>query len=106
MVFCFFSINITKLDVLDQLAEVRIGVEYRLDGKKLDGFPGEFDGTGSCRVLSSVNDVDRLQPIWTFCRRLKSYMRLFPVGNRTLVKLGALRIFPRTRKTTLCALSS
>jgi hypothetical protein len=36
------SLNITKLDVLDELAEIKVGVKYLVDGKELPGFPGSF----------------------------------------------------------------
>ena len=34
------SLNLTKLDVLDQLLEIKVGVKYLVDGKELAGFPG------------------------------------------------------------------
>lgn len=37
------ALVITKLDILDHLAEIPVGVEYRLDGKPLDGFPAEVE---------------------------------------------------------------
>ncbi len=37
----FNSLAITKLDVLDELAEVRICVAYRLDGKEIDYVPAD-----------------------------------------------------------------
>jgi len=36
------SLNITKLDILDQLKEIKVGVAYHVDGKKLDAFPGKL----------------------------------------------------------------
>lgn len=39
----YSSINVTKLDVLDHLDELKIGVEYRLDGKKIDYIPATLD---------------------------------------------------------------
>ena len=36
------SLNLTKLDVLDQLADIKVAVGYKLDGKELEGFPGEY----------------------------------------------------------------
>lgn len=35
------ALNLTKLDVLDDLAEIKIGVKYMVDGKELPGFPGQ-----------------------------------------------------------------
>ena len=39
----YSSINLTKLDVLDHLDEIKIGVEYRLNGKKIDYIPATLD---------------------------------------------------------------
>ena len=36
------SFNLTKLDVLDDLDELKIGVGYVVDGQTLDGFPGMY----------------------------------------------------------------
>lgn len=34
------SLNLTKLDILDQLPEIKVAVKYNIDGKELEGFPG------------------------------------------------------------------
>lgn len=36
------TLNLTKLDVLDGMDEIKVGVAYEVDGKELDGFPGSF----------------------------------------------------------------
>jgi adenylosuccinate synthase len=43
------SLNLTKLDILDALAEVKIAVKYLVDGKELRGFPGLFGSSSICR---------------------------------------------------------
>ena len=53
-------LNLTKLDVLDGLAEVKIAVKYLVDGKELPGFPGQFKHLS---VLLSLNRNDCLQRI-------------------------------------------
>ena len=35
------SLNLTKLDVLDDLAEIKIATQYLYEGKALEGFPGK-----------------------------------------------------------------
>lgn len=41
--FHFFpSLALTKLDILDTLSEIKVGVAYTVDGKPLDSFPGEL----------------------------------------------------------------
>ena len=47
------ALIITKLDILDTLAEIPVGLEYRLDGKTLDEFPAE------------VEDLERVQVRYT-----------------------------------------
>lgn len=34
--------NLTKLDILDQLPEIKVAIKYTLDGKELEGFPGKI----------------------------------------------------------------
>ena len=41
MINGYTSLNLTKLDVLDELPELKIGVGYEVDGKELSGFPGQ-----------------------------------------------------------------
>lgn len=36
------ELNLTKLDVLDDLPEIQIAVGYEIDGKDLEGFPGRL----------------------------------------------------------------
>jgi adenylosuccinate synthase len=36
------SLNLTKLDVLDALAEIEVAVKYLVNGKELAGFPGSY----------------------------------------------------------------
>jgi len=50
MVNDYTSVMITKLDVLDQLKEIKIGVEYTLDGKKLEAFPSDLTNLAKVQV--------------------------------------------------------
>ncbi len=43
------ELAITKLDVLDGLDEVKVGVRYRLDGEPVDEFPGAFGALSRCQ---------------------------------------------------------
>jgi len=36
------SLNLTKLDVLDDLAEIKVAVKYMVNGEELAGFPGPY----------------------------------------------------------------
>ncbi len=55
------SLVITKLDVLDDLDEIRIGVGYRWRGQPLEGFPSSIE------VLEEVEPVYETHPGWR-CR--------------------------------------
>jgi adenylosuccinate synthase len=41
---------ITKLDILDSLAEIKVGVSYRSKGKKINYFPSNTAELGSVEV--------------------------------------------------------
>lgn len=57
----FFRIALTKLDILDTLSEIKVGIAYTVDGKPLPSFPGEtFLATNSKHffvvILSKMNE--------------------------------------------------
>ena len=43
MLNSFDSFNLTKIDVMDHLDEVKIGVQYRINGKKIDYMPSTLE---------------------------------------------------------------
>ena len=43
MINGYHSLNLTKLDILDTLPEIKVGVEYWLNGKKIDSLPGNLE---------------------------------------------------------------
>lgn len=43
MINGYHSLNITKLDILDVLPEIKVGVEYYLNGKQIDSLPGNLE---------------------------------------------------------------
>jgi len=50
MVNGYTAVAITKLDILDTLAEIRVGVSYSLNGKKIDYFPTSMADLGAVEV--------------------------------------------------------
>jgi len=54
----YTSLNITKLDILDQLDEIKIGVAYKVDGEILEGFPANLS------LLERVEVVYETVPGW------------------------------------------
>jgi len=39
----YSSLNMTKLDILDDLDEIKVGVNYTIDGKKIDHMPSNIE---------------------------------------------------------------
>ncbi|KAG2337963.1 Adenylosuccinate synthetase, partial [Suillus weaverae] len=52
------SLNLTKLDVLDEIEDIKIGVKYMIDDKELQYFPADLD------VLAKVTVVYVTLPGW------------------------------------------
>ncbi|KZT69904.1 Adenylosuccinate synthetase, partial [Daedalea quercina L-15889] len=52
------SLNLTKLDVLDDLAEIKVAIKYTVDGRELDGFPADLE------LLAKVEVVYVVLPGW------------------------------------------
>lgn len=46
----YTAICLTKLDILDTLKEIQVGVAYKCDGKPLDHFPGSISDLGKVEV--------------------------------------------------------
>ncbi|KAH7889207.1 Adenylosuccinate synthetase [Phlebopus sp. FC_14] len=45
------SLNLTKLDVLEDLEEIKVAVKYMVDGKDLPYFPADLDVLGKVEVI-------------------------------------------------------
>uniref|UniRef100_A0A668ASQ6 Adenylosuccinate synthetase n=1 Tax=Myripristis murdjan TaxID=586833 RepID=A0A668ASQ6_9TELE len=58
MVNGFSAIALTKLDILDTLPEIKVGVAYKVDGEPLPSFPANMD------VLSRVSVEYETLPGW------------------------------------------
>lgn len=43
MINGYSSINLTKLDILDELDEIKVGVSYTLHGQQIDSLPGNLE---------------------------------------------------------------
>ncbi|KAJ3210509.1 hypothetical protein HDU67_005240 [Dinochytrium kinnereticum] len=80
MINGYTSINLTKLDVLDQLDEIKIGVAYIHDGEKYDDFPADLN-----KLANSTVEYEVL-PGWkadiSACRTFES----LPVNAQKYVK--------------------
>ena len=70
------GIALTKLDVLDELDEIKICVQYELDGEKIDYLP------------AAVEDQQKIKPIY----------KTFQVGNLLLAESKILMNYPKMLK--------
>jgi len=50
LLYSIFRICLTKLDILDTFDEVKIGVEYQLNGKALNYYPSSLFELSSVEV--------------------------------------------------------
>jgi len=50
MVNGYTALCLTKLDILDELPKIKIAVDYKLDGKKIDYFPSNISDLGRVEV--------------------------------------------------------
>lgn len=79
------AIALTKLDVLDEVAEIRVAVRYRLDGQELVELPDDSDD------LAHVEPVyETLQGWRTSTSGVTSFGRLPELARRYVERLEAL----------------
>ncbi|PFH46069.1 hypothetical protein AMATHDRAFT_70660 [Amanita thiersii Skay4041] len=81
-------LNLTKLDVLDQLAEIKVAVKYLIDGKEVPGFPADLELLSKVEVQyatlpgwqSSIEKVTRYEDLPENCRMyvefIEDYLKL------------------------------
>ncbi|KAM6500058.1 Adenylosuccinate synthetase [Amanita muscaria] len=79
------KLNLTKLDVLDQLEDIKIGVKYIVDGKELAGFPADLDLLAKVQVeymslpgwKVSIENVTRYEDLPQTCRKYVEFIEHF-----------------------------
>ncbi|EIN06980.1 Adenylosuccinate synthetase [Punctularia strigosozonata HHB-11173 SS5] len=79
------ALNLTKLDVLDDLAEIQVATKYLLDGKELPGFPADLDVLARVEVQyvalpgwqASIADTTEYAALPENCRAYIEYAERF-----------------------------
>lgn len=74
--------NLTKLDVLDQLPEIKIGVRYLVEGKPLLGFPADLDLLDKVEVeyvtmkgwMKSIEGAKKYEELPEECRKYVEFV--------------------------------
>ncbi|KAJ3511594.1 hypothetical protein NLJ89_g4004 [Agrocybe chaxingu] len=79
------SFNLTKLDVLDQLAEINVAVKYTVDGKELPGFPADLELLDRVEVeyvtlpgwQSSIENITSYDALPENCKKYVEFIEEF-----------------------------
>jgi adenylosuccinate synthase len=79
------SFNLTKLDVLDKLPELKVGVKYKVDGKEIPGFPADLELLGKVEVEyvtlpgweSSIEEVTSYEALPENCKKYVEFIEDF-----------------------------
>jgi adenylosuccinate synthase len=93
---------LTKLDVLSIFKEIKVCVNYRLDGKLLKSFPTDFDR------LSNVQPVYELLPGWStdisscisfndLPQKTKDYLGF--ISDKAGIKINIISVGPKREQT-------
>jgi adenylosuccinate synthase len=81
----FDSLVLTKLDVLDDLDEIRIGAAYRVDGETVSEMPGDVD------VLAAAEPVYETLPGWkSSTEGVRDFAALPPNAQRYVERIAEL----------------
>ncbi len=100
----FDSLIITKLDVLDQMPEIRVGVAYRVAGQEVEGMPATLG------VMEAIEPVYETLPGWMaptrgltrqedLPARAQDYLQF--LAARTGVEIGCVSTGPERDETIL-----
>ena len=81
----YTALNLTKLDVLDQLAEVKVAVGYTSNGKELTSFPADLEILANVQVKyetlpgwqSDISKVTSFDKLPVNCQRYVEYIEKF-----------------------------
>lgn len=81
----YTTLNLTKLDVLDSLSEIKVAVGYSIDGQALLGFPADLDLLERVKVeyetlpgwQTSIAHTDTYKELPENCRKYVEFIEKF-----------------------------
>ena len=91
------ALNLTKLDVLDDLDEIKVAVKYLIDEREIPGFPGEFCRGNRTEHGALISHQQRTSSSWP---RLRWFMSLCRVGSSRSPRPGRWKNCPTIAKST------
>ncbi|KAF9053170.1 AMPSase 1 [Panaeolus papilionaceus] len=79
------SLNLTKLDILDQLPEIKVAVKYKINGKELAGFPADLELLSRVEVeyvtlpgwKSSIENITSYDDLPENCKKYIQFIEEF-----------------------------
>jgi adenylosuccinate synthase len=96
------KLAITKLDVLNRLAEIKVCTRYDLHGKKIDYFPAKIQDVAACKPVykvfkgwTSMNPSS--EKFSDLPKQAQTYLRF--IEQETDVKIGLVSIGPGRTET-------
>lgn len=92
----YTSLNLTKLDVLDQLKEIKVATKYLLDGKEVEGFPADLDQLAKVEVVyetfpgweQDISNITTFEDLPVNCQKYVKFIEEF-LGVKTEVSSGS-----------------
>ncbi|KAI5122198.1 hypothetical protein M0805_002687 [Coniferiporia weirii] len=95
----YTTLNLTKLDVLDELAEIQVAIGYSVDGKPLTGFPADLDLLAQVEVeyvtlpgwQKSIADATTYAELPENCKKYVEYIEQFLGVGIEWIGVGAGR---------------
>jgi adenylosuccinate synthase len=96
------ALVITKLDILDHLAEIPVGVGYELEGKRLDSFPADVADVERLKVCYTVlpgwqQPTFGLQEYEALPRRAQEYLKF--ISDNVGVPIAMVSTGPERQQT-------
>lgn len=77
-VYHYTALNLTKLDIIDNFAEIQVATPYQLDGQVLDSFPADLQylakAEGPYRVGKNPQQAQELSTIYP---RMRERCRIY-----------------------------
>jgi adenylosuccinate synthase len=96
------KLAITKLDVLNNLPEIKVCTHYTLNGKKIDYFPANIEDVAACKpVYKTFKGWDTIDPKTSDRSALptEAYTYLRFIEKETTVPIGLISIGPGRTET-------
>ncbi|XP_058056085.1 adenylosuccinate synthetase-like [Anopheles bellator] len=108
MVNGYTAVCLTKLDILDTLAEIKVAVSYKLNGKEIDYFPGSITDLEQVEVNYKImpgwlKSTENVRDFAELPSQAKDYIRLIEKEMNVPVKWIGVG---KDRESIICVPSS